>query len=91
MILLGTYKNHRENYTHSEDTKRKMSKISMGNKNSYKNKELSSRIQKSIYEKERKILNNGKNSIEFHDEMIVYDWEKLRNEYTIKEIAKNLM
>ena len=68
-----------------------MSKISMGNKNSYKNKELSSRIEKSIYEKERKILNNGKNSIEFHDEMIVYDWEKLRNEYTIKEIAKNLM
>lgn len=63
----------------------------MGNKNSYKNKELSSRIEKSIYEKERKILNNGKNSIEFHDEMIVYDWEKLRNEYTIKEIAKNLM
>ena len=36
----------------------------------------------------RQILNNGKNSIEFHDEMIGYDWEKLRNEYTIKEIAK---
>lgn len=87
-ILLGTYKNHRENYTHSDISKKKMSEKAVGNKNSYKNKELSSRIEKSVYEKERKILNNGKNSIEFHDEMIGYDWEKLRNEYTIKEIAK---
>lgn len=85
MILLGTYKNHRENYTHSEDTKRKMSKISMGNKNSYKNKELSSRIEKSIYEKERKILNNGKNSIEFHDEMIGYDWENYEMNILLKK------